>query len=286
MTIPVIPYLAKLHPYFIAALVIALILAMSETLLAISFTSDAPMKTYFQQTLQLAQDGSIQIEQTTLHGLEAYLPKRIIPHIPSAASGPIFCTDSTRNLLFMQCSWPNLPEMMPSPGGGFNTTWITTNITRANATSVHFSITPTNSRACRILFDTPSVISFAVKGSRSSYTTEKQDEALVELRLWSRTWERTFEVDITHEEGSNIPFSGRVLCEWVEYESSMAGLPTAHAHLSSSGIAKRETSKSLNGPRFTAKIPAFEEVLRSLPRWATVVKASDGLVQAWITFTI
>lgn len=281
MTIPIIPFLAKLHGYLLSILVLIFAITTAITLIASPFTTETPIKTYFQQTLQLTPNGSIQFEQTTIHGLEAFLPNKIIPQFQSTRNEGIFCSESIRDMRFMMCSWPN-PDLLPSPGGRTNDTWITTNITRINDTSVHFSISPQNSRACRILFDTPSVSSFAVLGSNEVYLTKKGFEPLVEIRLWSRTWDRTFEVDVIHEKVSNVPFSGRVLCEWVEYESATAGLPTIEGgddEVQSSTAPKPR-------PRFTAKIPAFEEVLRSLPRWAVVVKASDGLVEAWSTFSL
>ena len=34
------------------------------------------------------------------------------------------------------------------------------------------------------------------------------------------------------------------------------------------------------------KIPAYEEVLRTIPRWTVVSKATDGLVEVWAPFTV
>jgi hypothetical protein len=108
-----------------------------------------------------------------------------------------------------------------------------------------------------------------------------------ELRLWSRTWGRTFMVDVEWGEetqktltvsstdggeglGEAEPepepkgLSGRVACEWAEYESGRVG------------------DESGEG----GSIPAFEEVLAFLPLWAVVTKADDGLVEAWQEFKV
>lgn len=95
-----------------------------------------------------------------------------------------------------------------------------------------------------------------------------------ELTLWSRTWGRTFVVDVhwvkeseseldNSEVESNSTVMGRVACEWVEYESATVG-----------------------GGGSGGKIPAFEEVLSFLPKWAVVSKMTDGLVEAWGTFSL
>lgn len=86
-------------------------------------------------------------------------------------------------------------------------------------------------------------------------------EGVSELHLWSRTWGRTFTVDIEWEGDSAL--EGRVACEWAEYESASVGVDA-----------------------ITGKIPALEEVLSFLPRWAAVTKIADGLVEASGTFAI
>ena len=70
-------------------------------------------------------------------------------------------------------------------------------------------------------------------------------------RLWSREWERTFEVSLVWKEGDK-PLSGRAACEWAE----------------------------------AAGIAALEEVVSFLPRWALVTKRTDGLLEGWKSFEI
>jgi hypothetical protein len=60
---------------------------------------------------------------------------------------------------------------------------------------------------------------------------------------------------------------GRVACEWAEYQSGTVGL---------------EESKDLA----LAKIPAYEEVLQFLPKWAVASKTADGLVEVYKRFEI
>lgn len=81
-----------------------------------------------------------------------------------------------------------------------------------------------------------------------------------ELRLWSRTWERNFTVDVELLEEQHQTL-GRVACEWNEYESGTVGIESS------------------------GKIPALEEVLTFLPKWAVVTKLADGLVEVSEEFT-
>ena len=97
-----------------------------------------------------------------------------------------------------------------------------------------------------------------------------------EVRLWSRKWDREFVIDFEWEdddgrEGEGI--TGRIACEWVEYESGNLDNGDGQWDLQSGGDER-------------AKIPAFEEVLAFLPEWAVASKTTDGLVEAWSPFSV
>lgn len=100
-----------------------------------------------------------------------------------------------------------------------------------------------------------------------------------EVRLWSRTWENEFVVDVDWSkstgEADESRLEGRIACEWSEYESAM---------VDNGPLEKWPPSEDADDCR--AKIPAFEEVLHFLPHWAVVSKAADGLVEAWAPFVV
>ena len=73
-------------------------------------------------------------------------------------------------------------------------------------------------------------------------------DGVSEFRLWSRTWERTWEVSVGWDGEKEM--RGRVACEWEE----QGGLP------------------------------AFDEVLGFLPKWARVTKRTDGLLEGYKHF--
>ncbi|THU92478.1 hypothetical protein K435DRAFT_862448 [Dendrothele bispora CBS 962.96] len=213
------------------------------------------------------------------------------------------------------------------------------NDTKAGA---QFRIRGQNTRACRVYFDSP-VEGFRVLPIPSSSSSSEpaspafapgngRDELngnwtavnTTEVRLWSRTWDREFVVDViwdnakdqdmkdsrwsgwqgyqgafgvassdheSNEDGhegtvegeqnkSSPTRSGRVACEWSEYESGMVGL----------GLDVNGTVPScsiLIGIGSTGgKIPAYEEVLTFLPRWAVASKLTDGLVEVESAFVL
>jgi hypothetical protein len=89
-----------------------------------------------------------------------------------------------------------------------------------------------------------------------------QDIGVKELRLWSRTWNHSFSVDVEWKPSDETELHGRVACGWTEYESASIGASTG------------------------GKIPAFEEVLTWLPRWAVATKIDDGLFEVAKTFSV
>ena len=61
------------------------------------------------------------------------------------------------------------------------------------------------------------------------------------------------------------PLSGKLACEYSEYLSGITG----------AGRVERQ-----------GRIPAFEETLRFLTKWAVVTKAADGLVEVLRSFSL
>ncbi|KAJ4471542.1 hypothetical protein J3R30DRAFT_3526281 [Lentinula aciculospora] len=167
-----------------------------------------------------------------------------------------------------------------------------------------FFITGNNNRACRVYFD-DSIAKFRARTVDATSDLEIDNEGSWEvqrgfgsdrydmLKLWTRTWGQTFVVDVQwpnissvlkqDNTGAQKPFlantttnSGRVACEWAEYESGMVGMG-----LSTSPVPSPSGERISGG-----KIPAFEEVLAYLPQWAVVSKLTDGLVEVEERFAL
>lgn len=167
------------------------------------------------------------------------------------------------------CTWDD--GLLPVPSGmtskntdaSRSADWLVVNATRTSSTSARISVKGVNTRSCRLYFDSNPVTSYTVQGSSGHLTggNEFPKGGVSLLQLWSRTWDREFNVDVQWTSDSTQ--QGRVACEWVEYESGTAG----------TGISE-------------GTIPAFEEVLRFLPKWAVVSKTTDGLVEALGAFSV
>ena len=208
---------------------------------------------------------------TALTGVPEYIDTQVIPHLPSSWGKQTTCVSSLKPGL-LTCKWEG--GLLPAPGStssedieaspaNRSADWLVFNATRTNSTSARISVKGTNTRSCRLYFDNSSITSYDVQGSSGvlQQGSEMPEGGISALTLWSRTWGREFVIDVKWtSEGTQ---EGRVACEWAEYESATAGA-------GGSG----------------GKIPALEEILGFLPKWAVVSKADDGLVEAWGTFSV
>ncbi|KAJ6531240.1 hypothetical protein B0H19DRAFT_1006053 [Mycena capillaripes] len=270
LVIPVVPFTFKIHSGVASLFIIVFVLSTAYNLLAFPFSQTEPLKVFFQQTIALGNISSphpqITHATTTLTGLDYYTKDLIIPKLPSAIGQNLTCSKTSARLGLESCQWET--SLLPSPGA-YNSTgpvwpnrWITANVIRLGPNSARFYFWATNTRGCRLYFDNKRITRHSVLGGEPGMLPQFSSpaEGVSELRLWSRTWHRTWDVDVEWEGDSAL--EGRVACEWAEYESGSVGVAT------------------------TGKIPALEEALAFLPQWAAVTKMADGLVEAWGTFSI
>jgi len=77
-----------------------------------------------------------------------------------------------------------------------------------------------------------------------------------EIRLWSRTWENTWKVDVRwNNEKLADGMNGKVVCLW-------------------SDVNQRGV------------IPAYDEAQHYAPEWVAITKAGDGLLEGYKRFNV
>lgn len=131
--------------------------------------------------------------------------------------------------------------------------WLTYNIS-AHASTARFTFRGTNTKACRLLFDTPvSGVRIADAAADPRYASVA-DEGSTQVRLFSREWDKEFRVDVAWE-GEAQGQTGKVVCLWSD-------------------------------ANVWGTIPAWDEVRRFAPVWAAGTKAGDGLVEGWRGFVV
>lgn len=280
IVLPLAPFSLKLHRYFTILILIMFIASTVFTWLAFPFSPEAPLQVFFQQTLELdlgantskaypTHEGLVRAV-TALTGVPAYIDTQIIPHLPSSWGKNITCMPSTLKPGLITCTWEG--DLLPAPGGTTDkdveasatrsADWLVVNATRRSSTSAQISVKGMNARSCWLQFNRNPVMNYHVQGSSDLHEgNEILENGVSDIRLWSRTWDREFTVDVKWS--SKGQKEGKVGCLWAEYESATVGA-------GGSG----------------AKIPALEEVLSFLPKWTVVSETSDGLVEAWGTFLV
>ncbi|KAH9485854.1 Vacuolar membrane protease [Psilocybe cubensis] len=183
------------------------------------------------------------------------------------------------------------------------------------------SVTGRNTRSCRVYFDSGPAFEYnvwpassapraTVGADQNTKQQKRTDQAaftappkthlqegyqigpagIKELRLWSRTWERQFKVEVDWKNETDIGtpgMHGRIACVWSQYESGMVDNGALYDPATDNlGIGTLAARARLMREEDRPKIPAFEEVLAFLPEWATVSKLTDGLVEATVPFSV
>ncbi|EMD33040.1 hypothetical protein CERSUDRAFT_118442 [Gelatoporia subvermispora B] len=307
--LPLAPFAHKLHIWLTLVAVALLAVSLIFTWITFPFTHERPFKVFFQQRLELHLPSSSSTgltitsdisspdhesavrAVTSLTGLKGYVDRLVIPELPSSLGKDVQCgEDRYLRPGLLTCRWQS--DLLPSPGGSHaiagdissllassnalrSSDWLNATAERLNTSSALISLKGTNTRVCRLYFDTP-VTSYRVYDPELDSTPasrgelqpgfEMPSEGVREIRLWSRTWDRGFVVEVGWEDrGHDFTMHGKVSCNWAEYASGAAGS---------------------EDPGASARIPAFEEVKQFLPLWALPTKVTDGLVEAFAPFSV
>ncbi|KAI9692180.1 MAG: hypothetical protein M1822_006410 [Bathelium mastoideum] len=281
---PVLPFIHRFHYHIPSLFLLIFILSLIYNLLAFPFTETSRLKTYFLQHVDLDTGENT----VTLTGLYPYI-STIASSIPSATDyqqnqhRPLNCTslDLPRYSGLTTCRWTGLPpRAVPNallglppaapPELGY-AHWLRVNASRpaphhhAPRSTARFELAGRNTRACRLEF-ARAITNYSVEGADpmpdGRFEVVDKD-GCTELRLWSREWERGWNVTVSWENGGGGDggeeegqgLDGRVVCLWSDANEAGA-------------------------------IPALEEVWRFMPAWSTAVKGDDGLVLGWKRFAV
>jgi hypothetical protein len=269
IVLPLAPFSMNMHRWLNSIVLLIFVLSTLYTYLAFPFSQETPLKVYFAQSVDLDTSRVV----TALSGPRQFLSTVIIPRFPSAYNQALDCTDAPDKLGLQTCKWEVGDAFVPSPGGseryygqGPMSKWVTTSIKRTGPTSARIKVQGLNTRSCTLQFSGKRVKGFHLSGDGGKGLqggSEVPEDGLEQIRLWSRDWEKEFEVDVEFAGSEDEKATGRVSCGWAEYESATVG-----------------------GGRTGGKIPSLEEVLLFLPEWAVVTKSSAALFDAGWEFEI
>ncbi|KAK2737286.1 hypothetical protein FQN55_001212 [Onygenales sp. PD_40] len=262
---PMFPFIHRFTYHIPSFLLLVFIGTLIYNLVAFPFSSSNRLKVYFLQEVNLDDGSNI----VSLEGIPPFITD-IIDSIPSATGQNITCDQNSDGNL-EKCAWSGIaPNVVEDSSDNDQNKWITYNITReAGKNQARFEVSGRNTRACRLKFDTP-IANWRVPGSPTDHRMPHTvRQGVSEIRLWSRTWENTWVVDVDwhdksdrsrdddseDESDSKNELSGQVVCLW-------------------------------NDENRSGVIPALDEVKQYVPAWVAITKSEDGLVEGSHRFTV
>ncbi|WPG98585.1 vacuolar membrane protease [Acrodontium crateriforme] len=281
--LPLTPFIHR-FPYQVPSFLFAIFVGcLIYLLLTFPFSRDARLKAYFVQNVDL--DNSI--NTVSLIGIDGYM-QQIVAEIPSAAGQTMNCSLglTTRGTT---CQWHGpAPSVVPAertknmskPDAPAMKEWLDYNITtytNASQPKATFFLQGKNSKACRIMFDTPvdSVeIADAAVDPRLS-TVAKDGSTLV--TLFSREWAKTFKVTVTWPASTNqrLTIDGKKDSKGKDGKGS--DVDDKETKLGQSG----RVVCMWNDVSQPGVIPAYDELIRFMPVWSGLTKNGDGLVEGY-----
>lgn len=271
---PLVPFIHR-YTYHIPLFMLCLFTGtLIYNLVAFPFSESNRLKLFFIQEVNLETG----VNHASLTGVMPFVHDvaRGLPSV-SASGGKVECAPFGDRV---KCSYPGLsPHVTNSSHSTEYQDWLSYNITASSQKEkVQFRITGQNTRACKLVFgeDTP-IPDYHVHGSsydedRFPHVSFDQDGnplRIREIRLWSRTWDGEWVVDVDLptstkpdtttangvDDESEGRVRGRVVCMWSDQNT-------------------------------IGNIPALDEVRRYAPVWAGVSKLADGLVEGYKAFEI
>ncbi|KZT55476.1 hypothetical protein CALCODRAFT_472224 [Calocera cornea HHB12733] len=136
---------------------------------------------------------------------------------------------------------PNLVACVWEGHAGAEGMGVDFRVTRTSSGTAKLEVTGSNTRSCGVQFDKPVHSLRIADAAAPSSTPDKVDQ----VALMSRTWNKTFELEFDFDQEMQ---GGTVYCEYADARPG--------------------------------QIPDFDDVMESIPVWATVTKGSSGLVIA------
>lgn len=253
---PTGPFIHRFTYHVPTFLFLVCVATVIYNLVAFPFSREHRLKVYFLQQV----DCESGVNTVSLTGLDGYV-QRILEDLPSAQGKHINCTvpDVATRKELRKCAWEGLPakvvpRVTPFSNRTYSDSWLDYSISKSNKTNeATISVVGHNTRACRVLFDTP-ITKLAIAGGVLDPRFDPTDKTgSRELRLWHREWSQPWNISVAWNVNHAQKLSGKIVCLWSDANSG--------------------------------DIPAFDEVRHYLPVWAIPTKISDGLVEGFKHFT-
>ncbi|KAK9450227.1 uncharacterized protein V1518DRAFT_413274 [Limtongia smithiae] len=288
--------------YFITLVVVVSLIATSLT--TFPFTEQVPLKVYVEQTINLtdANTGTWREGgEMNLVGLTEYMPL-LLDDIPTANN--FTCVPFGKRGTLSRCSYPALPPRPFAAASSMpSSTWLNAAAHRDSPSSFVISIHSAFSRGGELVIssdaytDTIPALSFDVVASpyfadvvAGDHSASEYIANLTRFEFWSRcdlasptacNGTAPFKIRISAPDGSTLDdtlvthlTATAYYDEWIPRVGTF--FPSAASRNASVSVAKTDRSFA-DGE--LGVLPAFDELLQYLPKWATFQKRDSGIVR-------
>jgi hypothetical protein len=258
---PLVPFLHRFTWQVPTFMLLVLVGTLIYNLTAFPFSSNNRLKLFFRQEVDLDSG----MNNVSIVGISPYVQYavRLLPEGENRFTNCVADRRPGRSICKGQGLPPRVVDLHSTlPPETQYRSWLTFNVSRSgDANKARFMLSGRNTRACRILFDAPiSDVHVIGAGPNDKRFPPVPEAGSKEIQLWSRTWNRTWTVDVEWEgqgphEGQKTGMEGKVVCMWSDANQE--------------GV-----------------IPALDEARKFLPVWTAVTKLDDGLVEGGKRFII
>ncbi|KAG5984064.1 hypothetical protein E4U55_006199 [Claviceps digitariae] len=274
LLLPLTPFLHRVSHRIALFFLVVFIATLAYNLVAFPFSVTNRFKFFFQQVIDVDEGTNV----VSLMGLEDFV-RPVISSLPSAAGQQIECLGPTVRADLKTCRY-NAPRLPPDVANGTKLEdVVSVEMSRnADGSSITVKVDGLNTRTCFLDVSSP-FFGFHVAGGakRDVRFGSLPPNGLKHVQLWRRNWNGPWTVTLEMDGRGYIAGS-------VQGKSMEPGEQgTVNEELKLRGVSAEEISVTARCAWSDANrartIPALHEIQQYMPGWATVTKASVGLVE-------
>ncbi|KAG5926562.1 hypothetical protein E4U42_003157 [Claviceps africana] len=274
LLLPLMPFLHRVSHHMPLVLLVVFLATLSYNLMAFPFSVTNRFKFFFQQVIDVDEGTNV----VSLMGLEDFV-RPVVDSLPTAAGQQIECRGPTVRADLKTCQY-DAQRLPPDVANGAKLEDVVSVEASRNAdgSSITVQIDGLNTRTCFLDVSSP-IFGFHVEGGgrRDGRFGSLPPDGLKHIQLWRRKWDGPWTVTLEMDARGYMaaPAEGQSI-EASDYQGSVDEELKLRSVSDEVSVTARCAWSDANR---ASAIPALHEIRQYMPGWATVTKASVGLVE-------
>jgi len=275
LLLPLMPFLHRVGHQMPMFFLVVFIATLTYNLVAFPFSVTNRFKFFFQQVIDVDEGTNV----VSLMGLEDFV-RPVVDSLPTAAGQQIECLEPTVRADLKTCRY-NAALLPPDVANGTRLEDVVSIEASRNtdASSITVKIDGLNTRTCFLDVSSP-IFGFQVQGGgkRDGRFGSVPLDGLKHIQLWRRKWDGPWTVTLEMDGRGYMAGSAEVgtTIEASGYQGNVKEDLQLRAVSDEISVTARCAWSDANR---ASAIPALHEIRQYMPGWATVTKASVGLVE-------